>query len=80
MAYVDLETLNNFGHLVEEAFPKKEAVVSDIASATSGLASYEWVKENFIASAGISASGSTITIEFYNGNGASIDSVSFTIN
>lgn len=80
MAYADLETLNNFGRLIEEAFPKKDAVASDIANATSGLASYEWVMENFIASAGISASGSTITIEFYNGNGVSIDSVSFTVS
>lgn len=80
MAYVDLETLNNFWHRIEDAFPKKDAVAEDITNATSGLASYDWVKENFIASAGISASGNTITIEFYNGNGISIDSVSFTVS
>ena len=80
MAHVDMEQIKALWERVGDVFPRKDAVAEDIASATSGLASYDWVKENFIASAGISASGSTITIEFYNGNGVRIDSVSFTIS
>lgn len=80
MAHVDMEQIKALWERVGEVFPRKEAVASDIASATSGLASYDWVKDNFIASAGISASGSTITIDFYNGNGVAIDSVSFTVS
>lgn len=45
----------------------------------SGYATLEWVKQNFFASAGISLSGDTFTITFYDFNGDYEDSVSFTI-
>lgn len=47
---------------------------------TSGLADESWVRRSFMASAGISVSGSTFTITFYDGDGNYQDSVSFTVN
>lgn len=47
---------------------------------TSGLADEAWVKRSFISSAGISASGNTFTITFYDGDGNYQDSVSFTVS
>lgn len=47
---------------------------------TRGLADADWVKRNFVSSAGISVSGNTFTITFYDGNGDVEDHVSFTIS
>lgn len=47
---------------------------------TSGLADESWVRRSFMASAGISVSGRTFTITFYDGDGNYQDSVSFTVN